>query len=204
MKERLLRTRVIRLMLGWHAWAGVCAAMAFAVRSHAAPAFHEHVEPLLHRHCSGCHRPDGAGPFSLLTLGDARKHGREMVDVTARRFMPPWLPAPGHAAFEGERRLSEAEIAVFRDWLAAGMPEGDPAKAPPTPEWPKDWEAGPPDLVARMPLAYPLPASGKDVYRHFVIPISLDRKRYVTAWQVHPRSRAVHHLFLRLDRSGEG
>lgn len=170
------------------------------------PNFHEHVAPILFQHCAVCHRKGGdSAPFPLLTLADARKHAREMVDVTERRFMPPWLPAPDHlGGLEGERRLTEAEIATFRQWRDAGMPEGDPAKSPPAPQWSGEWLLGPPDLVLKMPAAYTVPAAGKDVYRHFIIPVTVDRKRYVKAWQFRPNSRSVHHIFLMFDRSGEG
>lgn len=176
---------------------------ATAVSPSSAATFHEHLAPILFQHCATCHRDGGVGPFALLTLSDARKHGREMAEMTARRAMPPWLPAPGHGEFIGERHLSDAEIRAFQDWLRAGMPEGDPAKAPPTPKFSSDWELGPPDLVVRMPAPYTVPASGKDIYRHFVVPAKLDRRRWIRAWQFRPHSRAVHHIFLRLDRTGE-
>jgi len=166
--------------------------------------FHEDVSPVLIRHCATCHHGTELAPFPLLTVGDARKHIREVVSVTERRFMPPWPPAPGPDVLDGERRLSDAEIAVFRRWRDEGMPEGDPAKAPEQPSWTGDWQLGPPDLVIRMPQAYQVPANGKDVYRNFVIPLSAGPRRYVSAWQFRPHSRAVHHMFLCLDRSGTG
>lgn len=189
---------------GWGATA-LCAAVGTAMCAAAepVPTFHEHVEPLVHAHCAVCHRPGQSAPFSLLAYADAVKHGREMADVTARRFMPPWLPAPHEVGFVGERRLTESEIAVFARWAAAGMPEGDPAKAPRAPEWPGEWALGKPDLVVRMPAPYLLPASGRDVYRHFVMPVPVDRRRFVRAWELRPHSRAVHHAFVRFDRSGE-
>jgi Flp pilus assembly protein TadD len=55
-----------------------------------------------------------------------------------------------------------------------------------------------------MPATYTVPPDGRDVYRHFVLPVSVDRKRWVRAWQFRPRSRAVHHIFLMLDRTAEG
>ncbi len=168
------------------------------------PTFHEDVAPILFKHCLPCHRERGAGPFPLAGLAEARKHAREMVDVTARRFMPPWLPEGGHGEFEGERWLSDGEIGTIRKWVEGGMAEGDGAKAPPVPVWTSDWDLGPPDLIVRMPESYTLPAEGRDVYRHFVMPVRLDRRRYVRAWQFRPNSRTVHHAFVRLDRSGEG
>jgi Flp pilus assembly protein TadD/mono/diheme cytochrome c family protein len=171
--------------------------------SAAVPAFHEDIEPLVHAHCAACHRPGQQAPFGLLTYTEVAKHGREIRDVTARGFMPPWLPAPHEAGFVGERRLTDAEIDVFARWVGGGMPEGDPARAPKPPEWPGEWALGKPDLIVRMPTPYTVPATGRDVYRHFVLPVPIDGKRYVRAWEFHPHSRAAHHAFLRLDASGQ-
>jgi tetratricopeptide (TPR) repeat protein/mono/diheme cytochrome c family protein len=165
--------------------------------------FHGQVAQVLFQHCAPCHREGGVGPFTLLTFADAKKHGREMAEMTARRAMPPWLPAPNHGEFVGDRHLSSAEIEIFQDWLKAGMPEGDPTRAPTPPKYSSDWELGPPDLIVTMPAPYTVPPSGKDVYRHFVIPAKRDHRRWVRAWQFRPHSRAVHHIFLRLDRTGE-
>lgn len=168
------------------------------------PTFHEAVAPILQRHCAECHRPGQSGPFSLLTFADAVKHGREIVEVTGRKTMPPWLPAPQPEGFLGERRLGPEEIALLARWVSGGMPEGDPSKAPRPREWPGEWSDGTPDLIVRMPAAYLVPASGRDVYRHFVLPVSLDRPRHVRQWELRPKSRAAHHAFLRLDSTGEG
>lgn len=168
------------------------------------PTFHRDVAPILFRHCADCHRPGEAAPFPLLSYADAQKHARDIVDVTARRYMPPWLPAATGDAWVGERRLSEEEIRILGNWLEKGTPEGNPADSPQPPTWSNGWTLGPPDLVVRMPLTYVVPAGGQDVYRNFVIPLPTSRKHYVSAWQFRPHSRAVHHAFLRLDRSGEG
>lgn len=170
--------------------------------------FHEHIAPILGRHCVGCHARSGEAPFALLSYAEARKHAREIVDTTRRGFMPPWLPEPGVAGgFEGEeeRRLTAVDLERLQQWVAQGMSEGDPAAAPAVTAAPAapDWPLGPPDLVVRMPLAYSVPAAGKDLYRHFVIPLALERRRFVKAWHFRPHSRAVHHIFLMFDRSGE-
>ena len=68
--------------------------------------FSKDIAPILYRHCVTCHRPDGVAPFSLITYDDARRHAMQVATATARRYMPPWKPAPGY--FEGERRLSDA------------------------------------------------------------------------------------------------
>jgi len=165
--------------------------------------FHEQVAPILQTHCASCHRPGQSGPFPLLTYEDARKHARDIVDVTARRYMPPWLPASGAHPFDGERRLSDAELELLKRWADAGAPKGDPAQGPPPRVWPDGWQLGTPDLVLKLGTPFTIPAEGRDVYRSFVLPSGLAERRHVAAWELRPGSAAAHHAFLFVDRSGE-
>ena len=165
--------------------------------------FHTHVAPLLWRHCAPCHRPGQSGPFPLLTHEDARKHARDIAGVTARRYMPPWLPEPGPNAFRGDRRLSEKDIALLRQWVDAGTPEGDPAQSPPPPTWPSEWQLGTPDLVLRLQEPFTVPAEGRDLYRSVILPSGLTARRHVSAWELRPGSPAAHHAFVNVDRTGE-
>src|ERR1035438_4398613 len=71
------------------------------------------IGPVLLERCASCHRPGEAAPFPLLTYEDARKHAAQIVRVTELRFMPPWLPIPGHGDFAGAGRLSAEQIAWF-------------------------------------------------------------------------------------------
>jgi Flp pilus assembly protein TadD len=138
----------------------------------------------------------------LLTHADVAKHASDIVDVTARHFMPPWLPADPPGKFTDERRLTPAQIALLARWVSEGKVEGDPKDLPPTPEWPSDWILGKPDLVVELPAPYVVPAEGRDVYRNVVIPAPLDRSRFVEAIEFHPRSQSVHHAFILMDRTG--
>jgi hypothetical protein len=52
-----------------------------------------------------------------------------------------------------------------------------------------------------MPAAYPLAADGLDVYRNFVVPAPVRERRYVRALEFRPESRAVHHVFIKVDPS---
>src|SRR5262245_39657901 len=63
--------------------------------------FHKDIAPIIYRHCSPCHHPGEAAPFSLLNYSDVRKRARQIAEVTGRRIMPPWLPELGPFAFEG-------------------------------------------------------------------------------------------------------
>ena len=166
--------------------------------------FSKDVAPILYRHCVTCHRPDGVAPFSLITYDDARRHATQIAAATARRYMPPWKPTAGY--FEGERRLSDAEIASIRGWAANARLEGDPSDLPPPPRFSSSWPQGPPDLVVALP-EYELRAGGADVFRNFVVPVLASVPgsvpgsvpRYVAALEFRPGSRAVHHANIRVD-----
>jgi mono/diheme cytochrome c family protein len=171
----------------------------------AGPNYHEHVAPILLTHCASCHRPGEVAPFPLLSYADARKRGRNLLQVVEDRYMPPWHPAPGYGSFRNELRLAEAQIATLRDWVKAGMPEGPSDQAPKPPSFPAGWQLGEPDLVLRTSGAYEVAAGGRDVYRNFAIPVGLADDKWITAIEVRPGSRAVlHHVLVFLDEQGEG
>lgn len=164
--------------------------------------FSRDIAPILSEHCWSCHRPNGAGPFSLLTYQEARRRATQIADVTARRVMPPWKPEPGYGEFVGERRLTPNQIQLIQAWVDQGTVEGDPAGAPPAPASRDRWQLGQPDLVVEFPQAYILRASGADVLRNFVVPLPVASRRYVRGIEFLPGSaNVIHHATLRVDRS---
>ncbi len=164
--------------------------------------FARQVAPILYSQCAPCHRPGQAAPFSLLTYEDARPRARQIADVTRARQMPPWKPEPGYGQFQGERRLSESQIALLQQWVAQGMMRGDPADLPRMPEWTDGWQLGMPDLVVSMPQPYVLPSKGRDVFRTFVMPIPVKAAAYVRAVEFRPGNAAVvHHANIKIDRT---
>ena len=184
---------------------GCAVAMLGGALAGGAPAvtFNREVAPLVFQHCAVCHRPGQPGPFPLLTYADVRSHARQIVGVTSRGYMPPWPPEAGTHRLRDERRLTAGQIQIFADWLAAGTPEGDPHDLPAPPQWSAEWQLGPPDAVARMPLKYQLAADGPDVYRNFVLPVALPAAKYVRAVEFRPvNPRIVHHAFMQVDRRG--
>jgi hypothetical protein len=166
--------------------------------------YSKHIAPIIFEHCATCHRPGQAAPFSLLTYADVKKRTQQIAEVTAKRYMPPWMPDPGYADFVGERRLTAKQLGMLQQWVAEGGPEGNPADLPPKPQWTEGWQLGKPDLIVTMPEPYTVPAEGADVYRNFVVPIPLDQARYVRAMEFHPGNwKVVHHAFMRFDRAGD-
>lgn len=178
-------------------WLAICLGLPLAAGN---VTFDKDIAPILYQSCAPCHRPGEAGPFSLLSYADARKHASQLVAATARRFMPPWPPEPGYGDFADPRRLSDRQIRTIADWVRQGEPEGNAADLPPAPHFAEGWQLGPPDLVVRMPMPFTLPASGVDVFRNFVIPLNLRETRYIRAIELRPgNKRIVHHANIVID-----
>ncbi|HWW87595.1 MAG TPA: tetratricopeptide repeat protein, partial [Vicinamibacterales bacterium] len=162
------------------------------------PTFDRDIAPLLSRRCVQCHQPDGDAPFSLVRYDEVRSHARQIAEVTARRYMPPWKPDADSPAFLGERRLKDDEIALIDRWVKTGMSEGLPHDPLPEPHVGGGWLSGEPDLILTLPT-YTLRADGLDVFRNFVVTVPGHQTRYVRAFQFRPRSRGVHHANIRID-----
>ena len=168
-----------------------------------APTFNKDIAAILYANCATCHRPGEVAPFSLLTYQDASKRAALIAGAVAARFMPPWKAEPGYGDFAGERRLTEAQITLIKDWAKAGAPEGDPSDKPEPPKFANGWQGGEPDQVLTVPVKYSLPAAGPDVYRCFVLPTGLDHDVYVDGFEFRPGNRqVVHHAIVYLDATG--
>lgn len=166
--------------------------------------FSEHVAPIVFQNCAGCHRPDQGAPFTLLTYRDVKKRGEFLREVITNREMPPWPPAHGGVRLQDERRLSDEQIALFDRWVETGMEEGPADKLPPLPRFSEGgWALGEPDLIVTLPEAFEVPATGPDIYRMFVLPLSLAKDEWVTAVEIRPTARSVvHHALYFLDDTG--
>jgi Tfp pilus assembly protein PilF/mono/diheme cytochrome c family protein len=165
--------------------------------------YHQHIEPIVSQNCAVCHHPGESAPFALLNYEDVKKHATQIAKVTQSHFMPPWLPEHGYGDFADERRLSDEQIQLIAQWVKEGAVEGKPTGAPTTQKWNEGWRLGQPDMIAQMPQAYTLPAEGKDVYRNFVVPLSMDTSRWVRAVELHAGNKqVVHHSFIMFDISG--
>ncbi len=159
---------------------------------------------LLQEKCVACHRVGGGAPFALQSYRDASRRSRTILRVVEERYMPPWHAIGGDVPLEGDRRLDPRQIGMFREWVEAGKPEGDPADLPPPRVYPDGWLLGEPDLILEMPVAYELPPEGPDIYRNFVIPTHLEKESFVRAIEFRPASpEVVHHALLFVDDSGE-
>jgi tetratricopeptide (TPR) repeat protein len=163
------------------------------------PTFYADVAPILRAKCLTCHGQDGDAPFPLETFEQVRRRGLLIRQLTASGYMPPWKPSAESVAFLGDRRLSPNEKLVIARWVDAGMPEG-PTSRVSTLEATNGWAWRVPDLTITLP-EYMMPAGGADEFRNFVVAVPFIGTRYVRGFQFRPRSTAVHHANIRVDRT---
>lgn len=164
--------------------------------------FYKDVLPVLQSHCQSCHRPGQAGPFALLTYKQATRWADLCVEEVSAKRMPPWKPAP-NPLLAGERSLPLGAVKVLEQWVAQGMPEGDPKDTPAAPKFEDTWTLGEPDLVLEAPADVTVAAKGPDHFRVLVFPTNLTEDKDVVAVEVRPGNpKVVHHTVNLIDRTG--
>src|SRR4051794_41185152 len=163
----------------------------------------ENIAPIVYKNCSNCHRAGQVSAISLMSYDDVRRRGSLVAQTVRTRYMPPWKPEPGWAAYRDERRLTPEQMAMIDAWVKDGMPRGDIAKEPTVPAFADDWLLGKPDLILEMPASFSVPADGPDIYRNFVLPTGVTDDKWVRAIELKPTARAVvHHVLFAADKTG--
>jgi Flp pilus assembly protein TadD len=166
------------------------------------PTFSGDIAPIVFEACTPCHRQGGPGPFSLASYKEVQQRAAQIVQVTRSRFMPPWKVEPTVGHFEGQRPLTDTEIATLAAWAAGGTPEGNPRETPAVPAFPDGWLLGTPDLIVTPSESFVLQAEPTDSFRIFAIPIPVSKRTYVRGIEFHPgNARVVHHANIRVDRT---
>ena len=84
---------------------------------------------LIAANCVSCHASGGVAPFALDTLEAVKAMGQVSLDSMEAGRMPPWQLDDDCRTYEEARRISDEDVALFREWVEAGMPgeaaEGD-------------------------------------------------------------------------------
>lgn len=87
------------------------------------PTYTREVQPILQAACVSCHRSGGIAPFSLETYQAAAPKASLIVNVTAQRQMPPWMPGGKTPPLKYARTLTDEQIRTLAAWAAAGAKE---------------------------------------------------------------------------------
>lgn len=163
-----------------------------------APSYSTEVAPLLKRHCAGCHREGGIGPWAMSGHGRVKNYARMIEEVVLTRRMPPFDPNPDYGQFANEHRLSREETQMLLSWIKAGAPRGEGADplAEPLPPL-DDWPLGKPDVVLRLPEPQSIPATGVLDYRQIKVPSPMTNEFWISGADIRPGNRrVVHHAIL--------
>ncbi|HEY1483386.1 MAG TPA: hypothetical protein VGF19_11710, partial [Candidatus Acidoferrum sp.] len=147
----------------------------------AAPTFYRDVLPVLQAHCQVCHRTAGIAPMAFERYEETRKYAEQIRVATQTRVMPPWFADRKVGKFSDDPSLSEAEIALFADWVQSGAPAGDPNSGSLARSWADRWTIPAPDLELKMPEAVKIPADGEVEYTYEVVPTHFSEGRWVQA-----------------------
>jgi peroxiredoxin len=183
--------------------------------SEATVTYHQHVAPILRKHCAECHRPGQIGPMSLLTYKSAMAWSGTIEEVVTENRMPPWHADPKHGKFLNDRRLSDDERATLLSWIKQGCAPGEGQDQPLPPEKSGEWLMGKPDAVFTMKEEFKVPAKtpARGVpYRYFMVPTNFEEDRWIQAAEAKPGNRSVvHHIIVyvqepgkRRERGGDG
>lgn len=164
--------------------------------------YYKEIARLLQDNCVSCHRAGEAGA-ELFSAFDSYETvagvSPIMLDRMEQRIMPPWhgITDESNGGFQHDIRLTDDQIDMFRAWVAAECPPGNPADAPADRDWPnpEDWAIGTPDLVYQMEEPYIVPKFKLDEYQYYRIQANYPEDRYIQAIELKPGNKAVvHHI----------
>ena len=159
------------------------------------PTFAEDVAPILYKNCTGCHRPDGIGPFPLFEFDSAKANAEEMRERVSLGEMPPWHAVGPRGVFRNDRRLSDADKNTILHWIDGGTKPGDLRKLPPRPVFTTTWSIGTPDVMLSMSTEFEVPAKGTIDYQRFEVPTNFKEDKWIQAYEIMPGTReVVHHV----------
>ena len=168
--------------------------------------FSNQVMRVLQKNCIECHREGEIGPFSMETYEETIGWADMILEVINDKRMPPWHADSSVGSFANARSMSKQDIAILKDWVAQGTPEGNREDLPPpfkaTEGWrlPKD-----PDVVVEMrKRPFRVPADGTVEYQYFVVDPEFKEDKWVTAAEVIPGNRSVVHHSIVFIRPPDG
>ncbi|HKP56623.1 MAG TPA: hypothetical protein VJV78_07885 [Polyangiales bacterium] len=163
--------------------------------------FHKDIRPIMADNCSmACHGPDAAtrtGPVALDTYASVKMVGALVVNAVTTNRMPPWPADPNCHPLRDAPSITAAQRDLFKQWQAAGFPEGNPSDYVPPPADVND-ELGPPTRTITFQAPH-TPPPNTDEYACARSDFTFAKDTYVRAIEVIPDQKAeVHHVQMHL------
>ena len=160
--------------------------------------YSKQIAQILNQHCVECHRAGEVAPFALTSYEEILGWEETILEVIAENRMPPWFANPEHGKFANDCRLSDEEKSLLETWVRNGMPEGDPAELPESPEFVTGWRIPEPDQVIAMSDAeFTVPAQGVIDYQYFTVDPGWTEDKFICATEARPDNiPIVHHIIV--------
>lgn len=162
-----------------------------------------HIAPFLNKNCVQCHHEGGGAPLALTSYKRVSSNAEMLAEVVGEGRMPPWYAHPDFGEFRDAPQITDQEREMFAHWVNQGLPEGDPAQVPPTPEFdPEAWQTDP-DIIIEATQVSAIPKKGYVPYQYIFIPFTATEDTYVQAIEIKPTNpKVVHHANLIYVRDG--
>jgi hypothetical protein len=179
---------------------GLAAAAVASAATNTSVTFYKDVLPVLQKDCQSCHRPGEAAPMSFLSYDSTRPWAKAIKSAVISKKMPPWFADPHFGKFSNDRTLGQPEIDTLVAWADNGAPAGNASEGPKPVEWVEGWRIGKPDMVIKMPAAFPVPAKGTIDYQYVIIPSGFTEAKFVQQAEARPGDPSVVHHILAFIR----
>lgn len=165
--------------------------------------YSSHIAPFLNSHCVRCHHDGGGAPVDLTNYKRVVGNVEMLSEVVGEGRMPPWYAHPDFGEFRDEPGITQQQREMFAHWMAAGMPEGDPAELPETPQFDlAAWQIEP-DVIVEATQVSAVPKKGYVPYQYIFMPWVAQEDTYVQAFEIKPtNAKVVHHANLIFVRDG--
>lgn len=158
------------------------------------PVFANDVANILYNRCTICHRPDAAGPFSLITFNDAKRKAGTIKKVLLENLMPPWPADTNYSRFRDERIITSTEKETLLNWIADKCPSGDSSKLIPLPDYNLRLHQGEKYFEASIKEFF-IAGNNKDHFVMMKVPVELKNDTFVSGIEILPgNKKLVHHI----------
>lgn len=176
---------------------------ALEMHAKAPPSYSKNVAPILADNCARCHREGGIAPFAMDSHAMVQGWAPMIREVVMTKRMPPGQIDPHVGEFVNSYTLTPEQSQTLVHWVDAGAKKDGDLDPLAQLTWPETkWAFGEPDLIIKVP-PQDVPATGVLDYRNVVVPIEIDRDRWVRASQYVAGDRTVlHHTLNRIIAPG--
>lgn len=150
--------------------------------------YHQHIAPIIQRHCQNCHRDGDIGPMPLTTYDEVASYASMIKFVTDTKLMPPFKADIHKVSYANERSISEEERELIAQWIEEGLPMGslnNPLVAN------KDLMKKQYDYTVCMAEPFEHYGIYYDQYQVFALPIDIPQGRYIKEIFFEPGNKEI-------------